>query len=79
MPANYSHPIRTDVELVMTYPSTGPDAHRTVLHADGCGHIFRKHFSEPARYVDDGYFYSGDWYTIAPCARAPKVKASKAS
>ena len=76
MSAQYSHPIRQDIPLLITYPSSGPAADYALLHADGCSHTLRKGLRGSMPFGGDENYYSDDFFMVAPCA---KLKGRKAA
>lgn len=69
MSAQYSHPIRQDIPLLITYPSSGPAADYALIHAEGCSHTLRRGVREPMSFQGDEHYYSDDFFMVAPCAK----------
>lgn len=69
MSAQYSHPIRQDISLLITYPSSGPAESYALLHAEGCSHTLRKGLRESMPFQGDEHYYSDDFFMVAPCAK----------
>lgn len=72
MNATYQHPIRTDIELVIAYPTSGPAESYAQLHAEGCNHVLRYERRAPMPFGGDENYYADDFFMVAPCAKAPK-------
>lgn len=75
MSANYEHPIATDRELTITYPSKGPNESYATLHAEGCSHTLRAVRRPSVSFRGDESYGADDYFKVAPCARAKKGKA----
>lgn len=84
-----SHPV-ADTALTIAYPVSGAFGGCAVIHATGCAHTARESVGETFKRngvytesmvqhvdwrprADDGY---EDFYGVAPCARAKKVRAA---
>lgn len=72
MKAQYQHPIRTDIALMIAYPESGPSQGYAVLHADGCSHTKRRAFRRSIAFSGDANYGADDYFEVAPCAKASK-------
>ncbi len=76
MNATYQHPIATESELVISYPSSGVNEGYATLHAQGCSHALRAVTRESIPFGSAENYGADDYFRVAPCARAGKAKVA---